>query len=234
MATSGTENDRSTTIGGESEGGHTTKWESPDRTIAFSDAVFAIIITLLVLDLIRPEVEPGHLFAGLMAQWPAYVAYLATYLLVGIGWMNHKAVFHHVRRMDWGLNWGNMAVLFSTGLLPFPTAVMARAVGAGNLADERTAVGLYAAISVLATLTWLLLFHYLRSHPELLWHEDDPTYFARERRRAVLGAVLYAGGGLLGSLVSPALALAIFVLMPVFYAVTSEGLPGRGRRRKVL
>jgi uncharacterized membrane protein len=115
--------------------GHAARWSDPSRAMAFSDAVFAIIITLLVLDLVPPDWPPGRLLA---------------------------------RLMDRGLMWSNLAVLFATGLLPFPTAVLAQALGAGNLADERIAVGLYGAIGALTTLSWLLFFQYMSRHPALL------------------------------------------------------------------
>jgi uncharacterized membrane protein len=205
--------------------GHASRWDDPHRAAGFSDAVFAIIITLLVLDLLPPEGEPGHLLPDLLAQWPAYLAYVASYLIVGVVWMNHRATFHHIRRMDWTSYWLNLGVLFGTGLLPFPTAIVARAMGTGNLADERTAVALYAVIVVLGTLSWVLFWQYLGRHPALLAHADDSAFFARARGRAVLGAIIYVGAGLLGVLLAPKLALAIFVLAPIFYALTSEGLP---------
>jgi uncharacterized membrane protein len=210
---------------------HASHWDDPHRATGFSDAVFAIIITLLVLDLIPPEGEPGQMLPDLLARWPAYLAYVASYLTVGVVWTIHRAVFHHIRRMDWGLYWLNLAVLFGTGLLPFPTARVARAFGTGNFTDERTAVGLYALVAILGTLSWVLFWHYLSDHPELLAHDEDAAFFASQRTRAVIGAVFYVSAGLLGVLVAPKLALAIFVLAPIFYALTSEGLPGwRGRK----
>ena len=233
MGATGTDRNRSTSPAEEaSDGGHAGRWDDPHRATGFSDAVFAIVITLLALDLIPPEREPGHLLSGLVDQWPSYVAYVASYLTIGVAWTNHRAVFHHIRRMDWGLYWVNLAVLFATGVLPFPTAVVAEAFRAGNFDDERTAVGLYTVIGILGTLSWLLFWQYLSGHPELLAHEEDDVFFASERTRAVIGAVFYAGAGLLGFLVAPKLALAIFVLGPIFYALTSEGLPrlpGSGR-----
>jgi uncharacterized membrane protein len=211
--------------------GPAAQWSDPIRATAFSDAVFAIIITLLVLDLISLEWPPGRLLATLVERWPTYVAYLASYLLVGVAWINHAAAFRHIRWMDRGLNWVNLAVLFTTGLLPFPTAVLARAMGAGNLADERVAAGLYGALGALTTLSWLLFFHYMNRHPALLVEETAHAFFAGER--AAIGGVLYLGGGLLGIFVSPLLALAIFVCLPIFYALTSEGLPAwLGVRRR--
>lgn len=206
-----------------------TRWSDPSRTIAFSDGVFAIIITLLVLDLVPPDWPPGRLLASLMERWPTYAAYLASYLLVGVAWINHAAAFRHIRWMDRGLNWTNLAVLFTTGLLPFPTAVLAQAMGAGNLADERSAVALYGALGALTTLSWLLFFQYLSRHPALLVDIAEQAFFPGER--AAIGIVAYLGGGILGVVVSPLLALAIFVGLPIFYALTSEGLPvWRGKR----
>ena len=203
----------------------------PGRAIALSDGVFAIIITLLVLDLLLPEWPPGHLLARLVERWPAYIAYLASYLLIGVVWLTHVSAFDHIRHMDVGMQWCNLAVLFTTGLLPLPTAVLARAIGSGSLADERVAVGLYGALGALTTLSWLLFFQYMSRHPALL--ASVPSYFKFPGERAVIGGVLYLAGALLGVIVSPLLALAIFVGLPIFYAFTTEGLTiGRGRGRE--
>lgn len=98
------------------------------RAVAFSDGVLAIVITLLVLDLRVPDVEPGRLLQGLADQWPVYLAYLTSSLYVGVVWLNHKATFLRVRHMDRGLHWANLGVLFTTALLPFPTAVLSSAL----------------------------------------------------------------------------------------------------------
>jgi uncharacterized membrane protein len=208
------------------EDGPGSHWDDPDRAVAFSDAVFAIVITLLVLALIPAADVPGRMLADLLAQWPVYLAYLAAYLTVGVVWTNHRAVFDHIRRMDWTLYWLNLGVLFGAVLLPFPTAMVARAIGEGNRADEQTAVGLYAAISTVVLLTWVLFFHYLSRHPELLAHADDPAFFVDYRLRTAAGGILYVGAGLLGALVAPTLALVIFVVAPIFYALTSDGRRG--------
>ena len=65
----------------------------PDRLETFSDGVLAITITLLVFDIVRPEYEPGRLLEKLQAQWPNYIAFLASFSYVGIIWLNHRAVF---------------------------------------------------------------------------------------------------------------------------------------------
>src|SRR5579884_2636694 len=123
------------------------------RAVAFSDAIFAIVITLLVLDLRPPNSEPGRMLFGLLQQWPIYLAYLISYLYVGVIWTNHKAAFRRIQAVDRGLHWANLGVLFSTALIPFPTAVLSKAMQNKSLADERTAAGLYALIGVLLCLS---------------------------------------------------------------------------------
>ena len=91
------------------------------RAEAFSDGVLAIIITLLVLELKPPQGEPGRLLAGLLAQWPTYLAYVTSYLYVAVIWLNHKATFKRIHTIDRGLHWANVGVLFTTALLPFAT-----------------------------------------------------------------------------------------------------------------
>lgn len=194
------------------------------RAVAFSDAIFAIIITLLVLDLRVPEVPPGHLLTGLLDQWPSYVAYLASYSYVAVVWLNHKAAFNRIQQADRGLHWVNLFVLFSTALLPFPTAVVSHALQEHNNADQRVAVAFYALVGALLCATWLAFYHYLARNPDLLKDQAKGGFFPVERFRALAGVVLYVLAGLVGYLVAPLVGLAIFLVLPVFYAITSAGL----------
>ena len=90
------------------------------RVEAFSDGVFAIAITLLVLEVKLPEVEGGHgLTTALLHQWPSYVAYAVSFATIGIMWINHHAIFDRVRLVDRGLLYRNMFLLVPP---PWPTA----------------------------------------------------------------------------------------------------------------
>ncbi|MFE4652253.1 DUF1211 domain-containing protein, partial [Streptomyces sp. NPDC056707] len=132
-----------------------------------------------------------------------------------------------------GLHWANLGVLFCTALLPWPTALVSEAIAEGNPPDDRVAVGLYALIGAMLWVSWMIFFHVLFRHPELLEDSVEETFFLGERLRAFAGALLYAAAGLVGVLTVPALALAIFVLLPLFYGLTSHGyaqLPVFGRR----
>jgi uncharacterized membrane protein len=193
------------------------------RAVAFSDAVIAIVITLLVLDLRPPETEPGGLLAALLAEWPTYLAYAASYIYLAVIWLNHKAAFSRIREMDRGLHWANLGILATLALLPWPTAVIAETARTGNLTDERVAVALYAIIGALLCLSWLVFFSHLARHPDLTTDEVDDSYFAHERPRALIGVVLYLAAGTAGVLIHPLVASVIFLLLPVFYGLTSHG-----------
>jgi TMEM175 potassium channel family protein len=193
------------------------------RAVGFSDAVIAVVITLLVFDLQPPEHEEGQLLSALLRQWPTYFAYLTSFLYVGVVWLNHKAAFNRIREMDRGLHWANLAILLTTSLLPFPTAVIADAVQVGHPADVRAAVGLYGLVGMLLCLSWWWLFHYLGRHPHLTREDVHHGFFPRERTRALVGIVLYAGATVIGDLVAPPIALVGFFAVAVFYGVTSHG-----------
>lgn len=194
------------------------------RAVAFSDAIFAIIITLLVLDLRVPDVPPGRLLSGLLGQWPSYIAYLASYSYVAVVWLNHKGAFNRIQQTDRGLHWMNLLVLFTTALLPFPTIVVSHALQEHDNADQRVAIAFYALIGASLCAAWLAFFHYLTRHPDLLKEQVKDDFFRVERVRALAGVLLYVLAGVLGYLVTPLVGLAIFFLPPTFYAVTSAGL----------
>lgn len=211
------------TEAGQQERGRAPTRADPSRAEAFSDAIIAIVITLLVLDLRPPKTEPGGLLAGLLDEWPTYLAYAASYIYLAVIWMNHKSAFTRIREMDIGLQWMNLGILATLALVPWPTAVIAETARTGNLADQKVAVGLYALIGALLCLSWLLFFSYLARHPDLTKEEVDDSYFAHERPRALIGVMLYLAAGIAGVALHPLIASAVFLLLPVFYAFTSHG-----------
>src|SRR5205823_4134021 len=97
---------------------------TPGRTEAFSDGVFSIAATLLVLDLKVPAVN-GDLLPALWRLWPAYASYAVSFLTIGIIWMNHHTIFAHLRRVDRRLQVLNLILLLIVALIPFPTSILA-------------------------------------------------------------------------------------------------------------
>jgi uncharacterized membrane protein len=213
---------------------HTIKESSQDearltettRAAALSDGVFAITITLLVLEIHRPEDhEPGGLLHALLQQWPSYLAYAVSFLYIGVVWLNHHSLFSKLRRVNLGFCWINLGILFTTAILPFPTAVLASALAPGNSSyDQRVAVTVYALVAAAMSASWLPVFPYLRDHPELLEPTATAAYFHAQRPRPVIGVALYALAAPVAWFLGPAVGLSFFVLMIVFHAVTSEGL----------
>src|SRR4051794_35366244 len=104
------------------ESGMSRREATPDRLAAFSDAVFAVIITILVLEL-KPPHEPS--FGALLLLWPTAVSYAISYLFIAIVWINHHHLLRYADTATPRLIWGNFAHLFAVSLMPFSTAWIA-------------------------------------------------------------------------------------------------------------
>jgi uncharacterized membrane protein len=196
------------------------------RVKTFSDGVFAIIITLLVLDLHVPDHEPGKLWDALADRWPAYVAFAVSFLYVGVLWLNHHALFRNVAFMDRGFQYLNLALLFGTVIIPFPTSVIASTFNSdtSNLNDQRNAVLLYSLLAAVMSLTWGGVWMYLARHPELLTEGTDPDWPRAQLPRPATGVILYTVGGLAGWLIRPEIGLLSIVAMIIYHAFTAEGV----------
>ena len=204
------------------------------RTEGLSDGVFAIAMTLLVLDLRVPSHRAGTLLAGLLAQWPAYIAFLASFLYISVVWTNHHATFREIDDVDRVVTSANLGILLGTVLLPFPTAVLTAAFRSGSRADEQTAVVLYAAVAASMSAAWLVLFLFLDRRSADASRATRSASWKAQARRPIRGTAGYALGALAGVTLLPVLGLVAFVLVPVYYAATSEGVRGskpRARRR---
>jgi uncharacterized membrane protein len=193
-----------------------------NRVEAFSDGVFSIAITLLVLELAVPTVS-GDFGRNLLDEGVSYIAYLAAFANIGVLWMGHHTIFTRIAAVDSGLLWRNLVLLLTVSVVPFPTAVIASAYRIGTAGDQAAAVGAYAAVGIASGVAWTLLFTYLRRRPDLLDPATDPGWFRLSETLITL--VGYAIAGLIGWLVSPSVALVIFLVFPVLYVfrVRSEG-----------
>jgi uncharacterized membrane protein len=118
------------------------RWD-PGRTEAFSDGVFAIAITLLVLDVGVPQREFGDLWYGIGHQWPSYLAYITSFATIGGIWMVHQALFSRLRYASRRVMQVNLLLLMAVSFLPFPTGLMAEAIRHSDA--ERAAVLFYGA-----------------------------------------------------------------------------------------
>ncbi|MDB5875315.1 MAG: hypothetical protein JWQ07_4757 [Ramlibacter sp.] len=204
---------------------HAGALSDPRRVEGFSDAAFSIIITLLVLEIHRPESGSGHLGVELLAGWTSYVAYAIAFVYVGVIWLNHHYMFERLSKIDGTFNWINLGIIGTASLIPFPTSVLANAFRGVDLSDQRSAVLLYALVAMLMSAAWLPAFAYLRRHPELLNPQFPPSTFAKQVLRPIGGIALYVAAALLGWFVHPLLAVGTFAAVVCYYAGTSRGIP---------
>lgn len=202
-----------------------------ERLKAFSDGVFAIVITLLVLDLRVPEYHRGELLPSLLREAPSLFAFVVSFVYIGVLWLNHHSLLRMVRGTTFAINWINLGLLLGVVIIPFPTAVLASALAKGNTHDLRVAVVMYALAAALMSLPWLVFFVYLRRRPASRADHVGDEQIRAQRFRPITGVVLYGVTGLLGWIVNPLLGLAGIVVMIIFHGLTSEGIPTKPLRR---
>ena len=122
------------------------------RIEAFSDGVFSIAATLLVLEL-KPPSPAIPFWQGILAQWPGFLSFLLSFLFIGIMWINHHRLFSHVRRADDVLMAVNLLLLLGVVWVPYPTALMAQSVGTARMHDAALLYnGSYLVIALLFNL----------------------------------------------------------------------------------
>lgn len=160
------------------------------RLEAFSDGVFAIAITLLVLEIGVPDGD-GSLAHRLSSQWLVYATFVVSFAVIGIMWINHHEMFRTIRTVDHGLNIANLGLLLTVSFLPYPTKVMGKELSGADFADRRTAAMFYAlsfvAISVAFNLTW-----WRAAKNRRLIHDDVSQRSIQARtRRSMLGIPAY-------------------------------------------
>lgn len=164
------------------------------RIQSFSDGVFAILITLLVLEFKLPEYQQGGLAQAVLAQWPTMLAYVVTYAYVGILWLFHHDLFDRVTRVTPRLNVLNLSSLFLTTLLSYSMSLLAKSLSAPDVPDVRFAVCAYDALALSISLSYLLIYRYLSrtsclSEPR---GSSSTSYADRMRRYPPVSIGLYA------------------------------------------
>jgi uncharacterized membrane protein len=190
------------------------------RLEAFSDGVFAIAITLLVLELHVPEAGRRSLASSLAHEWPQFAAYLTSFLVIGIMWVNHHSMFRQITRIDRPLLFLNLFLLLWTTLLPFPTELLAQYLRSGN-ADSHVAAAVYSLNLTLAALAFSLIWVHAVRHG-LIAHEMTSREQWRSIARFSAGTLVYAATIAL-SFVSAPLTLAVQFLLALYYAFEQIG-----------
>ena len=194
---------------------------SKDRLEAFSDGVFAIAITLLVLDIGVPEPGASGLAHALAEQWPVYAAYAVSFLTIGIIWINHHAVMAHLVRADRPLLLLNLLLLGWVSLIPWPTGLTATYMQVGGN-DERVAAIVYAGVMAGMGLTFGALWRYATKDRRLIRSELSDAEVRRATRRFTLGGPIYVLAMALALVNAPA-SLAVVGVLAGYYVLPSGG-----------
>jgi len=177
------------------------------------DGVFAIAMTLLVLELI-PSSLNGGLSRSLIGIWPKFYAYTMSFLVLGIFWALHHSMFHYIRRSDEILLWLNILFLMFVALVPFSTAIL------GQHTTSRIAIALYGVNMMAVSLILGGIWWYATQRLRLVPRDIDPR-LVRHRRVAFLVVPLGFALGIIFSFVSALLSLGLFSVMAAFYIVSS-------------
>jgi uncharacterized membrane protein len=173
------------------------------RIEALSDGVFAIAITLLVLEISVPEDAYKHLGRAILHEWPSYLAYVTSFLTIGAAWFVHHGIFRRLARADFVVVRLNLIFLMVVSFLPFPTQLLA--AGVRGREAERTAVLFYGAVLAVMLFMISVLCRYVSSHPELLHPQARATELEDLARQITPGLGFYAAVLAL-SIVAPHLA----------------------------
>jgi TMEM175 potassium channel family protein len=176
------------------------------RVEAFSDAVIAIVITIMVLELPRPE---GADLAALRPVYPTALTYLLSFVYLGIYWNNHHHMMHLVSRVNGTVLWANMHLLFWLSLVPFATGWM----GETHFARVPTAV--YGVVLIMAAAAYSLLQAsvFRLEGPDSLLHRA-----VGDGLKEKVSLALYAGG-IVAALLAPRVAVFVFVVVALIWLV---------------
>lgn len=184
------------------------------RVETFSDGVFAIAITLLVLTIAQPS-DFEHLAHQLTKRWPSLAAYVVSFIIIGIMWVNHPTIFTHLRVVNRGLFYFNLLLLMTVVFIPYPTEVFGEALSRSQGAT--TAAVFCSATLTINALAWASLWLYASAGRRLLnWDFPEP-----QRR---VSTILFISGGAFYAIsigvayINPYLCLAFHAVLAIYYA----------------
>ncbi|MFL6162209.1 MAG: TMEM175 family protein [Jatrophihabitantaceae bacterium] len=187
------------------------------RLEAFSDGVFAIAITLLVLDLMVPprhELAGRSLASALGAEWPSYFAYLVSFGVIGIIWVNHHVMCTLIKQTDRLVLFANLLLLLTVSVIPFPTRLLAEYLTSST--DSHVAAAIYSASMLAMSIAFTLLFLAISRDARLLHAPLDRMTVRRTLRSFSIGGVCYLTTiGL--SFLSAVLTLIVHALLALYY-----------------
>ncbi|MHC9532007.1 TMEM175 family protein [Dellaglioa sp. BT-FLS60] len=172
-----------------------------DRVQAFSDGVFSILITIMVLEFHLDRFTKGDLLTEVLNQWPIFATYLISYLYVGTLWLFHHDYIAGLKITDRGLNILNLLMLFSITLINYPMTLISSVLASGNTADIRTAFIFYDLVALFISGTFLIIYFYVNQHSYLKSKAKPESYY-QSIRFDPLGSMAIYGASILLSFIN--------------------------------
>jgi TMEM175 potassium channel family protein len=185
------------------------------RLETFSDGVFAIAITLLVLEF-SVDAATQDLGKELLHIWPSYLAYVTSFLTIGVIWVNHHALFDYVSHVDRAMLFINTLLLMVVAFTPFPTRLIAEFLREGE--NEETAALTYGITFVIMAVVFQVLWRWMATGRRLIRHEIPQEEIDDVTRTFLPGIPIYAGAALI-ALISPLASIVLYLAIAVFYAL---------------
>lgn len=183
------------------------------RTEAFSDGVFAIIVTLLVLEIKVPHLNDhtssAELLDALVDMAPKIISWVASFFFISVMWVQHHNVFRMSEKIDYGMVWLNNIFLLFICFMPFPTALM------GEYPHNRPAVLLFGLDVTIASLVQVWMYYYIAKN-YLLSHYDQKNVMRNVKRSFMLAPMLLIVATAV-SFVSLVLPYVIYLFVPFFF-----------------
>src|SRR5208282_2063000 len=195
-------------------GGGSTREErrrDPSRVLALTDGVFAIIITLLVLDIHVPELSAQEtLRSALLDVRPSFIAFVLAFIVASMRWVGHRDLFALIRYIDRGVIWLNLLALFAVCLLPFGSALL------GRYYEDPLALRLFGLILIATSLTRTVIWAYAVRKPSLVHEPLDRASIRSGLALSAFPVAVYAVAFAIAR-ISPQASLAVYALAPVLY-----------------
>ena len=191
------------------------------RLEAFSDGVFAIVITLLILDIRFPEVPYSQFATALAAVLPRILAYVMSFIIIGLYWVVHHNSMHAMKQTDRGFLWLNILLLLCVSFIPFPTSLL------GRYPYQTSPIIIYGITLITCNAVGYIMLLYVNSHPHLAIPDFSRKYIRSHTpvyavvNGAYLGAILLAHSV---PLLSYLIYIVVVVILIVFLPKVDDGI----------
>lgn len=189
---------------------------SKRRIETLTDGLFAIVMTILVLELTVPIISEGDIEQRLLVElyhiWPTFLSYVTSFILLGFIWMNHDTQFHYIKRVDQGLLWIAILYLMVIALIPFTTSLL------GEYTEQRIPVLLYGINLTLAMALNLSHWRYATKKYRLVEPNLNPRIIKSISRHIIIAMIMY-GFATVISFTYPLLSNIVYIAIPVLFFV---------------